>query len=116
MRILSLTMLFLLFSSNTHARTPQDAPANSQQKITIPSSSGGTIPQDAMFALGQQSGKIDDMSKRLDNIERDVKEISSDTGRLNVYASIAGVILLAIIAPLLYKGAERWLFKAPPSP
>jgi len=51
------------------------------------------------------------MSGRLDNIEKDVKEIGKDLGRLNVYASIAGVILLAIVIPLIYKGIEHRFFK-----
>jgi len=51
------------------------------------------------------------MSVRLDNIEKDVKEIAKDIGRLNVYASIASVMLLAIVIPLFYKGIEHRFFK-----
>lgn len=104
-------LLLVPFNADGNAKKNLPTTQGQSQPITIPPAPTQTIPNDVSFQLGQQSGKIDDMSKRLDNIEKDIKEISQDTGRLNVYASIAGVLLLAIIAPLIYKGIERWVFK-----
>jgi len=79
-------------------------------KITLPTPPAPTIPVDAMFAIGQQSGKIDDMSKRLGSIETDIKNISKDVGSLNIYAKILGMILVLIVAPLVYEGIKRLVF------
>lgn len=43
--------------------------------------------------------------------ETDVKNIGKDVGSLNVYDSILGGILILIVAPLIYKGVERLVFK-----
>src|SRR5438045_1729151 len=106
-------IIFIASSVSVASKKQQNPPPSAQQSnpITIPTAPTQTIPSDVSFQLGRQSGKIDDMSSRLDNIEKDVKDISRDIGRLNVYASIASVILLAIIAPLIYEGVKRWIFK-----
>lgn len=111
--LLMVIVAILLCPFAADAKSQRNPSSTQSQPITIPPAPAQTIPSDVSYQLGQQSGKIDDMSKRLDNIEKDIKEISQDTGRLNVYASIAGIILLAIVAPLIYKGIERWVFKQP---
>jgi len=114
MRILLILLLAIPTTICASPRVPQATQTTqpqSQQRITIPPVAGATIPQDAMYALGQQSGKIDDMSKRIDEIQTDVKNIGADVQKLDVYASIFGAILLVIVAPLVFEGIRRWLFK-----
>jgi len=112
----SLVLLLALFfvPPAIRGRLPQSK-ANSSQ-VTMPPAATQTVPADMSYQLGQQSGKIDAMTKRLDNIEGDVKEIGKDVGRLNVYGSIAGIIFLAIIIPLAIEGLRRQIYKDRPSP
>jgi|SRR5712664_1912931 len=108
---MAVATIVLLSPTSAISREQQNPSTTQSSPITIPPAPTQTIPSDVSFQLGRQSGKIDDMSGRLDNIEKDVKEIGKDLGRLNVYASIAGVILLAIVIPLIYKGIEHRFFK-----
>ncbi len=108
---MAVATILLLFPISAISKEQQNPSTTQSSPITIPSAPTQTIPSDVSFQLGRQSGKIDDMSVRLDNIEKDVKEIAKDIGRLNVYASIASVMLLAIVIPLFYKGIEHRFFK-----
>jgi hypothetical protein len=104
------TILITILLCPFLAEGQQKPPSSASQSITIPTSPTQTVSSDVSFQLGQQSGKIDYISKRLETIESDVKAINHDTERLNVYASIAGVLFLVIIAPLAYEGLKRFVF------
>ncbi len=97
----------LLLATSTLA---QGVKGKVHPQITLPKPPSPTIPTDAMLAIGQQSGKIDDMSKRLDSIESDMKIVSKDVGNLDIYAKILGVIVVLIVAPLVYEGIKRRMF------
>jgi hypothetical protein len=104
---MTITILALALILSPHAN--QAAPRQ-QPPVTFPSQNIQAIPQDAMYALGVQGGKIDDMSKRLDGIDMNVQSIKTDVDHLDVYASILGVIFLLIVAPLVFEGIRRWIW------
>jgi hypothetical protein len=116
MKNIAAIFIALLFFPFAVQGRPFKAQSNTtaQRPITLPPAQSQTVTPDVSFQLGQQSGKIDAMTKRLDNIEIDVKEISKDVGKLNVYAALAGIVLLAIIIPLIYEGLKRQFFKDQP--
>lgn len=115
MRTICLFLFLLFFSSTANANVRQGTQTNSNtppQQIIVPTPLSPTIPQDAMYALGVQGGKIDDMSKRLDVVDQNINEIKTDVDHLDVYASILGLIFGLIVAPLIFEGIRRWVFKA----
>jgi hypothetical protein len=78
--------------------------------ISFPTPSSPTIPQDALFALGQQSGRLDAMNERLRSIENDLKEVGKDVTRINTIGSILGLLVVVILGPLAVERLKQ-IFK-----
>jgi hypothetical protein len=114
MRLSGRLVCFFLFTASyafPQDKVPQDKGQPPKPPVTLPTSPVPTIPSDAMFTIGQQNGKIDDMTKRIDGLEADVKDVSKDVGKLNVYATLIGGFIVLVIAPLIYEWAKRHFFK-----
>jgi hypothetical protein len=77
--------------------------------VQIPAPASPTIPADAMFALGQQSGRLDGIDKRLGGIETDVKDIGKDVSRINVVMWIVGGIVTLFVAPIIVARVTQWI-------
>jgi hypothetical protein len=76
----------------------QDSKAELPAKVTIPAPPSPTIPNDAMFALGAQSGQLSSISARMDKIDTKLDGLQIDMTRIN---TIGGLLLLGITGILI---------------
>ena len=85
----------------------------SAQKLSVPTAP--TIPPDAMYALGQQSGQLTSISGRLGKIEDKLDGCSQDITRIN---TIGGLVLLFVTIFWGPIAVERWktVFSKTPTP
>lgn len=93
----------------------QEPKTNQPAGVSFPTPISPTIPHDALFALGQQSGKIDAIAERLNRIEQDVKDISKDVFWMRTIMLIVGGALTLIIAPIIVAQVNRWIEKKQPA-
>ena len=100
---LAVALLLIISSAIAQDRS------KSSTGIIIPTPPSPTIPGEAMFALGQQSGRLDGIDKRLGIIETDVKDIGKDVSRINVIMWIVGGFLTLIIAPIIVSRVNQFL-------
>ena len=80
-----------------------------------------TIPNDVMFSLGQQSNQLTMISSHLDKVDTKIDGMQNDITRLNTYASVFGVVLLAFCIPLVLLIIGPWINRkvhgsGPPNP
>ena len=92
----------------------QEAKPNVSAGVTFPTPSSPTVPQEAMFALGQQSGKLDAMSERLGRLEQDVKDIGKDVSWMKTIMLIIGGVLTLVVAPIIVAQVTYWIQKRIP--
>ena len=105
----SLFLRFLVLLSVLPAAITFAQQTKNSTGVQIPPPGSPTIPMDAMFALGQQSGRLDGIDKRLGSIEVDVKDIGRDVSRINFIAWVFGAALTLIIAPIVVTQVNRWI-------
>jgi len=109
-----LAVLFLMLSV-VGCCAAQAVKKNQAASVNFPMPASPTIPQDAMFALGQQSGKIDAIAGRLDRIEQDVRDIGKDVAWTKAITLVFGGTMTLIIAPIIVVQVNRWIEKRHPA-
>lgn len=86
-------------------------------QIALPAAAP-TIPSDAMFALGQQAGRIEGLTERLVTIDADLKEIGKDVHAIKWVGGLISLVFTVILAPM---AIEVWknrghAARRPPAP
>jgi hypothetical protein len=66
-----------------------------------------TIPPDVMYALGQQGGLLNSISGRLEKIEGKIEGIQTDVTRMNTVGLVGGILLTALILPIVVYRLQR---------
>jgi hypothetical protein len=81
----------------------------SGSKIAIPSPPTLTVPADVSYALGEQTGKLNDILSRLDKMDPKLEDMRRDVDRLNTIAWLIGGVITLIFAPLIVEKSKDWL-------
>ncbi len=99
MRLFFLLVFCVLLGCNfLLAQEPQ------ADKVSIPPAPP-TVPPNAMYALGQQSGQLTAISAQLNKIDKDVDKLQEDVTRIN---TVGGLLLLFVVPIVVYRIQRRF--------
>jgi hypothetical protein len=107
---IALLALVMLASSPKHR---SQEPKPDATKITIPTPASPTIPNDAMFALGAQSGQLNSISGRMEKIETKLDGLQNDMTRINTIGGLLLIVVTAILAPIAVYRIQKRMEKPP---
>jgi len=121
MKKLIIVIVALAVGSSAQNKPTQTVPSPSANTVTFPTSSAPTIPNDAMFALGQQSVQLQSIAGRLDKMEPDISSLKHDVDKILVVYDMVlfsvGAIFTIVASYVVVRLIKKfWPEPSPPAP